>query len=66
MAEPISPALARAGIAGMTDNLPPGARLDLAGEFVRAFRPEIECRLLPEKPSTSGGATCARDSSRSR
>ncbi len=67
MAEPIPAALARAGIARMSDNLPPGARLTVAAEFVRAFRVDLEQRLLgkPGRQAT-GGAPCARDSLRSR
>lgn len=48
-ARPVPAALAKRGIVAMTDNLPPGATLgaaDLASEFVRAFRAELEARVL--------------------
>lgn len=45
-ANPIPAALAKRGITGMVDNLPPGATLDIARDFVRIFRPEIEARVL--------------------
>lgn len=40
------PALAARGITSLTDNLPPGAGLDIARDFARVFRPEIEARLF--------------------
>lgn len=46
------PALAARGITGLTDNLPPGAGLDIARDFARVFRPEIEARLFGWKTST--------------
>lgn len=42
----IPPALARAGISSITDNLPIGGELDIARDAVRVFRGEIEARLL--------------------
>lgn len=42
MSRPVPAALAKLGIAGMSDNLPAGASLDIAKDFVRIFRPEIE------------------------
>ena len=67
MAEPIPAALARSGIARRSDNLPPGARLTVAADFVRAFRVELEQRLLgkPGRRGT-GCAPCGKDSLRSR
>jgi hypothetical protein len=48
---PIPAALARAGIVARSDNLPAGSSLDIAAEFVRVFRAEIEARLsgLPDR-----------------
>lgn len=46
------PALAARGITGLTDNLPPGAGLDIARDFARVFRPEIEARLFGWQSST--------------
>lgn len=43
----IPPSIAKRGITGMTDNLPPRSDgLDIASDFVRIFRPEIEARVL--------------------
>lgn len=54
-------ALCRLGITSVTDNLPPGASLDIARDFVRVFRAEIErkafVRSSPDS-SSAGGATC--------
>lgn len=48
-----SPAsLAARGLTSITDNLPPGAGLDIARDFARVFRPEIEARLFGWKTST--------------
>ncbi len=44
--------LAARGITTLTDNLPPGAGLDIARDFARVFRPEIEARLFGWKTST--------------
>lgn len=38
------PALTRAGIRTFSDNLPPGAGVAIAADFVRVFRAEIERR----------------------
>jgi hypothetical protein len=46
------PALAARGITVLTDNLPPGAGLDIARDFARVFRPEIEARLFGWKSAT--------------
>lgn len=45
-------ALTARGITGLTDNLPSGAGLDIARDFARVFRPEIEARLFGWKTST--------------
>lgn len=45
-------ALVSRGITRLTDNLPPGAGLDIARDFARVFRPEIEARLFGWKTST--------------
>lgn len=44
--------IAARGISSLTDNLPPGAGLDIARDFARVFRPEIEARLFGWKTST--------------
>lgn len=38
--------IAARGITGLTDNLPPGAGVDIARDFARVFRPEIEASLF--------------------
>ena len=40
------------GITSLTDNLPPGAGLDIAKDFARVFRAEIECRLFGWQSAT--------------
>lgn len=42
---PIPASLAKRGLTGITDNLPPGAELDVVRDFVRIFRPEIEKQM---------------------
>ena len=49
--------IAARGISSLTDNLPPGAGLDIARDFARVFRPEIEARLFGWKTSTPPRAT---------
>jgi hypothetical protein len=44
--------LASRGITSLSDNLPPGAGLDIARDFARVFRPEIEARLFGWKTTT--------------
>lgn len=44
--------IAARGITSLTDNLPPGAGLDIARDFARVFRPEIETRLFGWQTST--------------
>lgn len=44
--------LAARGLTAITDNLPPGAGLDIARDFARVFRPEIEARLFGWKTAT--------------
>ncbi len=58
MAKPAPAALAARGLITITDNLPPGAGLDLARDFVRIFRAEIEVQVLGLSPL--GGVPCAR------
>lgn len=57
MANPVPASLANRGITGMADNLPPGASLDIARDFLRIFRPEIETRVLgwksPRRPASA-------------
>lgn len=45
-------AIAARGITTLADNLPLGAGLDIARDFARVFRPEIEARLFGWKTST--------------
>lgn len=45
-------ALAARGLTAITDNLPPGAGLDIARDFARVFRPEIEARLFGWQTAT--------------
>ncbi len=52
MTRPTPAALAKRGLTGMVDNLPPGAGLDIASDFVRIFRPEIEARVLGWKTTS--------------
>lgn len=42
----VPPGLAARGITSLVDTLPPGAELDIAGDFARIFRGEIEARLF--------------------
>jgi hypothetical protein len=51
-ADAVPASLAARGITSLTDNLPPGAGLDIARDFARVFRPEIEARLFGWKTST--------------
>lgn len=44
--------LAARGIANLSDNLPPGAGLDISRDFARVFRSEIEARLFGWVSST--------------
>lgn len=53
MSRPVPATLAKRGITGIADNLPPGAGLDIARDFVRIFRPEIEARVLGWKTLAS-------------
>lgn len=57
---PLPPALARVGIAGVTDNLPSGAGVAIAPIFIRVFRDEIERAMRPPK----GESPCAPTSPR--
>lgn len=56
MSHPVPAALAKAGIVRVTDNLPEGATIDIASDFVRIFRPEIETRLLGWQHRPSGAS----------
>lgn len=42
MSAPIPASLVKSGISSFSDNLPTGAGLDIARDFVRVFRAEIE------------------------
>lgn len=54
MAE-IPASLRRAGIASLSDNLAEGESLDLAKDFARIFRNELEARLFGwQQPTASG------------
>jgi len=44
--------IAARGITALTDNLPAGAGLDIAKDFARVFRGEIETRLFGWRTST--------------
>ena len=57
MTRPIPAALAARGITTLSDNLPPGAGLDIAKDFVRIFRPEIEARVLGWQRPFGGSAS---------
>lgn len=46
MTKTVPAVLAARGIHSVSDNLPAGATLDVAEDFVRLFRPEIEAQVL--------------------
>ena len=56
---PVPESLAARGLTAITDNLPPGAGLDIARDFARVFRPEIEARLFGWQTSTPARRTSA-------
>lgn len=65
MANSIPAALAKHGIASVSDNLPPGAELAVSRDFVRIFRGEIEARLFGwSNPMSARPVTTAPLSSR--
>ncbi|MFT3964106.1 hypothetical protein [Propionivibrio sp.] len=45
MTNPLPEPLRRAGLEHLTDNLPEGVSLDIARDFVRIFRADLEQRL---------------------